>query len=164
MKRLIGIATTTALSAGLLLAQGPGFGWGAGQQGNPPADPEVRQERRLNFLGAALELTETQKQQAKVIFDGACQSAQAIQPLLQQAQQTLRDAAKANASASEIETLAAEVGKLMAQMRAIHANAFANFYQILTPVQREKLEAIQGAGMGAGLGHGFGGRGGPRWQ
>jgi Spy/CpxP family protein refolding chaperone len=127
--------------------------------GNPPADPQQMQERRLNFMGAYLDLTAAQKTQAKVIFDNAFNASQALQPLIQQAQLALHNAAKANASASQIDALAAETGKLMGQMRAIHAKAFAAFYQILTPVQREKLDKMHDSGRGGfgGPGGGFGG-------
>jgi len=113
-------------------------------------------ERRLDFLGAYLDLTDAQKQQARVIFDSAFQASQALRPLIQQTQLALHNAAKANAGASQIDALAAEAGKLMGQTRAIHAKAFAAFYQILTPVQREKLDKAQGSGMGGFGGHGAG--------
>ena len=128
--------------------------------GSQTADPQEMHERRLTFMATYLDLTEAQKQQATAIFDNAFKTSQTLQLLMQQAKLALQNAAKANAGASQIDALAAEVGKLMGQMRAVHAKAFAAFYQILTPVQREKLDKMHDSGMG-GLGGPGGGFGGP---
>lgn len=124
--------------------------------GAAPADPQVRQERRLNFMAAYLGLTDAQKEQAAAIFANAAKESEALRPLIQQAQLALRDGAKTNAS--NIDALAAEVGKLMGQMRAIHARAFGAFYQILTPDQQAKLDQMHDSCEGGcfGLGGGFG--------
>jgi Spy/CpxP family protein refolding chaperone len=163
--RFVKFLAAAALAAGSLYGQG-GMPGGRCGGGNCQGDPPAMQARHLNFLSTFLELTETQKQQATTIFESAAKAAQTLHPLLQQAQTALHDAAKANASPTQIDALAADAGKLMGQMRAIHVKAFAAFYQILTPVQREKFDKMHEAGPGAfgpgaglGPGAGFGGRG-----
>jgi Spy/CpxP family protein refolding chaperone len=55
----------------------------------------------------------------------------------------LNAAAKRNAPPEEINRLSQTVGTLQAQLAASRAQAFAQFYQILTQEQREKLDAAQ---------------------
>jgi Spy/CpxP family protein refolding chaperone len=150
---LLGFIAMAALSGGLLIGQGPMSGGRFGA-GNPQGDPQLMHERRLNFLTTYLELTAAQKEQAATIFETAAKTSQTLQPLLQQAQVNLHNAARMDPA--QIDALAAEAGKLMGQMRAIHAKAFSVFYQILTPLQREKLDKMRDSGWGGGGGLGGG--------
>jgi len=147
-----------------MYAQGPGSG--RGRQG-AQVDPQQMVSVRIDRMATMLGLTDTQKQQAKTIFDNAYKAAEGQRTLLTQAQQALMTAAKANQPASEIDKLAANVGSLVAGIRAADAKAFAAFYQILTPEQRTKLDQLCGSGMcgaggaGGGFGPGAGGGFGP---
>jgi Spy/CpxP family protein refolding chaperone len=150
-----------------MYAQGPGFGRGGAGIGPGRAgiqvDPQQMVALRIDRLATLLSLTDSQKQQATTIFDTAYKATEAQRTLLTQAQQALMTAAKANQAASEIDKLAANVGSLVAGIRATGAKAFAVFWQILTLEQRTKLDQLCGSGMcGAGgavggFGPGFGG-------
>ena len=149
--RLMAVATVTA---GLALAQGPGFPRG----GDAPGSPQDAQQRRLNFLATFLGLTDSQKEQAKSTFDAADQASQPVRDQLTQAHQALRDAVKTNKTDTQIDQLAAALGVLEGQMAAIQTKAHAKFYALLTPEQRDKLDQVPGPGGPGGPGGGFGGR------
>jgi len=156
--RFIGIIT---VSAGLLVAQGPGGPRGRGP-GQPPQgapgdrSPEQFQQRRLDFLTTVLGLTDSQKDQAKAIFDAAAQASQPLRDQLRQAHQALASASQAGKSDAEIDQLAATVGTLTGQTAAIQAKAQAKFYGILTPDQKDKLSKLPQRGPGGPGGPGFG--------
>jgi protein CpxP len=95
-------------------------------------------------MAARLNLTETQQQQAKTIFENARASSKPLVDQLRQVRQELREAAKANRPAAEIEALAARQGDLRGQLTAIHTQAFASFFATLTPEQKEKAEQLRG--------------------
>jgi Spy/CpxP family protein refolding chaperone len=151
--KYFGFIAAATLATGLLFAQVPGNARRFGPA-NAPGTLEERCEHRINFLALSLSLTDAQKEQARTIFQTACNQSEALQPFMQQTQQALRDAGKANASSSDIDALAAEVGKLMAQNRAIHTKALAAFYQILTPEQIEKFDQLHAGRMGGPGRHG----------
>jgi Spy/CpxP family protein refolding chaperone len=162
--RFSAFAAIAALSGALMYAQGPGFGRGgpgAGRgRGGAQVDPQQMVSLRVDRMATLLSLTDSQKQQATTIFDNAYKATEGQRTSLTQAQQALMTAAKANQPASEIDTLAADVGSLVAGMRATGAKAFAAFWQILTLEQRTKLDQLCGSGMcGAGM-RGAGGAGG----
>lgn len=93
----------------------------------------------MGRLGAELNLTDAQKQQAQSIFSAARQSAKPVQDQIKQARQALAAAVKSGAPDAEIDRLSNNLAPLMAQSTAIHTKAFAKFYGILTPDQKEKL-------------------------
>jgi len=165
--RFSALAAVAALSGALMYAQGPGFGRGGpgiGRgRGGALVDPQQMASLRVDRMATLLGLTDSQKQQATAIFDNAYQATEGQRTLLTQAQQALMTAAKANQAASEMDKLAANVGSLVAGIRATGAKAFAAFWQILTPEQRTKLDQLCGSGMcgaggaGGGFGPGFGG-------
>lgn len=149
-----------ALMAGLLPAQGPGFGLRgrAPQAGQSQTDPQQWMEWRISRMAAVLNLTETQKTQAKSIFEQAFTASQTLRTELQKAQDALAAAIKANRT-DQIGNLSASLGALSGKMRAIHATAYADFYNnVLTAAQREQVEKLGGGGMGMGFGR-RGGRG-----
>ena len=153
--RLAQIMAVAALAAGALLAQGPP----PPGPGGPPGDPQQREQRRLDMLATSLGLTDVQKAQTKTIFDASHQDAASLGQQLRQGQQALDDAAKTGQSAAEIDTLANSQGTVIGQLIAIQVKAFAQFYAILTPEQRQKADTLPGPwrGMMGGLGGaGFG--------
>jgi Spy/CpxP family protein refolding chaperone len=103
----------------------------------------------------ALGLTDDQKAQAQSIFRDQAQSMRGTGEQMRAAREALSNAVKQNASDAEIDKLAANLGNLMAQNTASSAKAMAKFYQILTPEQRQKLDAQMPRFMGSALrGHG----------
>jgi len=159
-KRLSAFAAVAAFSGALIYAQGPGFGRG---HGGTQVDPQQMASVRVDRMATLLSLTDSQKQQATSIFDASYKATEGQRTLLTQAQQALMAAAKAGQPASDIDKLAANVGSLIAGIRATGVKAFAAFWQILTPEQRTKLDQLCESGMcGAGsvrggFGRGFGG-------
>jgi Spy/CpxP family protein refolding chaperone len=89
----------------------------------------------------ALNLTPAQEQQAETIFGDARQKAQPIRQEMQQNREALTAAMKTNNTA-QIERLSAEQGNLKGKALAIHTEAMAKFYAILTPEQRTKADQM----------------------
>ena len=98
--------------------------------------------RRLDFLAGYLGLSDSQKTQAKAIFDAAEQAAQTALGQLASARDALRQAVKANKPDAELDRLAAAVGTLEGQLAAIHAKANARFYALLTTEQKQKYDEV----------------------
>ncbi len=111
---------------------------------------------RLDFLAGYLSLTDSQKSQAKTIFDAATTAAATADGQLTAAHDALTVAVKANRADSELDRLAAAVGMIHGQLEAMRAKALAKFYALLTAEQKTKYDA-----MGNRQGRGAG-RGGPR--
>lgn len=138
ISKFFGIATATALTAGLLLAQDPGVRAMRGKEGRPAA----RGERMRAFVAEYLDLTETQKAEAKSIFDAARQSAEPARQQARQIRQAMKDAVTGGKPESEIDRLAAQAGPVATQLAATRAKAMAKFWAILTPEQKEKAERL----------------------
>lgn len=99
---------------------------------------------RIDRLSQELNLTDTQKQQARTIFQSARTTAQPIREQMRKNHQALMQAAKSGQSSSQIQQLSAEQGKLVGKMAAIHTQAFGKFYHsVLTPEQRTKFDQLQ---------------------
>ena len=96
----------------------------------------------LEHIAQALNLTDSQKGQARTIFQQARQSAEPVRQELKQNRETLAAAAKAGKSESDIQNLANERGRLLGKLVAIRTVASAKFYQILTPQQRVKADQM----------------------
>ena len=93
MKRnLFQYAAVTALSAGMALAQAPATGRQPAPQRAPFTHPVFGHEQMMQ----ALNLTTSQKQQVKTIFDGARQKADPIRQEMRQNREALYAAEKAN--------------------------------------------------------------------
>jgi len=155
----IRIAALAVIALGTATAQGPGFGWRANSQANA----QSMSDWRLAHLAVLLNLTDVQKQQAKVIFDTAATASQALQPALLQARTDLHNAVK---TGKDIDKLSAALGALQGKLHAIQANAMSQFYNLLTTAQRQQFDSLGvgagpgGPGMGMGMGPGRGmGRG-----
>jgi len=132
------LAGITALAAGMALGQTA-----------PAQNPHPRGDRQfgpraggpgmiLDRLAADLNLTDSQKQQAQSIFSAARQSAEPVHTQLKAQRQALTAAVKSGSEA-EIDRVSNSLAPLMAQTTAIHTKAFAKFYAILTPEQKDKL-------------------------
>lgn len=123
------------------------------------ADDSTRipSSNRLDFLTGYLTLTDSQKAQAKTIFDAAATAVTTAQGQMTAAHDALNTAVKANRADAELDRLAAAVGTIHGQIEAIQAKATAKFYALLTAEQKTKYDALGTRG-----GIGGGGRGGPR--
>jgi Spy/CpxP family protein refolding chaperone len=97
----------------------------------------------LAKLTVALQLTDSQKTQAKGIFQDARQSTQPIRQQLQQERLSIRAAIEAGKSPQEVQQMASAEGNELAQLAGIRAATMAKFHAILTPDQQAKLTALQ---------------------
>ena len=137
MKRRSVIAALALLTALPVLSQG--FRGGAGN--------------RLDYLAGYLSLTDSQKPQAKIIFDAAATANETARGQFTAAQEALTAGVKANRTDAELDRLAAAVGLVQGQLAAINAKASAKFYALLTPEQKTKYDALGNRGGGGGPGH-----------
>jgi Spy/CpxP family protein refolding chaperone len=128
-------ATTTALATGMALAQTP-----AAPAPHAPNAVHNRPQMRER-MAQELNLTPAQREQAKAIFDRAKEQSRALRQQLKENREQLTAAVKSD-NRSEIRSLSAKEGQLRGQMLAIHSEAFAKFYQNLTPDQRAKADQI----------------------
>jgi Spy/CpxP family protein refolding chaperone len=145
-KQFIQFIATGALAAGMAFAQAsPAAPAPNGQYHTTPGTTQGQHQsfmqQRLARLSRELNLTDTQKAQARTIFGQARETAKPVREQLMQNRQALRAAVKANNSA-EIEQLATARGNLMGKMLAIHSEAAAKFYQTLSPEQRVKADQL----------------------
>lgn len=126
--------TTAALAVGLatvgIAAQDGHRGRGFGHHGG-----------MLGRAGAALNLTDTQKEFAKQLRADTRKQAEPIMAELRKNRQELADAVKSN-NAGAITTLSQRQGDLTAQLSALHAKSMASFYAQLTPEQKAKAEEM----------------------
>ena len=97
---------------------------------------------RLDFLTGYLSLTDSQKPQAKAIFDAEATAQATSQGQRTAAETALKAAIKLNASDSELDRLSATIGVIHGQGAAIHAKASAKFYALLTAEQKAKYDAL----------------------
>ena len=102
----------------------------------------------------ALNLTDTQKQQAKTILQSARQTAQPLAQQLKQDRAALTAAVEAGDSA-KIQQLSTEMGSLRGNVLGVRSLAMAKFYALLTPDQktkaeefRQKAQQVLGGGIG----------------
>jgi len=141
--RFMRYAAVAALASGMVFAQAPAST--NSQTQAPQARPGRRgfMQRHLQHLAQALNLSDSQKQQARTIFQQARESAQPVRQELKQNRESLASAAKANKSDAEIQKLSDEQGRLLGHLVAIRTEASAKFYQILTPEQRSKADQMR---------------------
>jgi Spy/CpxP family protein refolding chaperone len=99
-------------------------------------------DRQLEHVAHVLGLTDSQKEQARVILRNARESSQPLQQELRQNRERLTAAAK-SASEPDIQRLATEQGRLLGQLVAIRTRALAKFYQTLSPEQRVKCDELR---------------------
>ena len=133
-------AAAATLAAGIVFAQAP--------TGNSQPGASTQRGRggfkrwNLEHIAQALNLTDSQKEQARTIFQQARQSAEPVRQELRKNHETLAAAAKAGKSESDIQNLANERGRLLGKLVAIRTVASAKFYQMLTPEQRVKADQM----------------------
>ena len=137
-KTLTTFAAAAAMAAGLAFAQTPE---GAPNQTPAPAHTPSRRAAVRQRLMQALNLTDSQKQQAKTIFQQARETTKPIREQLKQNREALTAAVKAG-NAGQIQQISTARGALLSQMVAAHAQARAQFYKLLTPEQKTKADRI----------------------
>jgi Spy/CpxP family protein refolding chaperone len=156
MKRqLVKLAAAGSLAAGMIFAQAQTVQPPAGQANQPQNKQAQSGKAHRNWNGArnvrmaghqrmmaALNLTETQKAQAKTIFSSARGQSKPVRAELRQNREAVAAAVKAD-NRAQIEKLSSERGKLMAKLSATRGEAMASFYKTLTPEQRAKADQIQ---------------------
>ncbi len=102
----------------------------------------ITEEDTINLFTTLLDLNDTQKKQLGTILDSAVQAAVPIQEKLDQAKQSLFEAAKAGKSDAEIDKLAEEQATLSSQFVALQARSFAHVCGMLTGDQRAKVDSF----------------------
>jgi Spy/CpxP family protein refolding chaperone len=141
-KKVLVVAAIASVLAATVLAQVPHFRHRAGMHA---------------LIAGHLDLTDTQKTDAKAIFGAARESARPLVEQLKEGHEAMRDAIKAGSSDQELQALADQQGIMIGQVAGIYAKAFAKFYASLNPEQKEKAEELHDHFKGF-RGHGFGGR------
>ena len=126
-KLFIGMVATLVVVAATLLASGPRFCNRAGMH---------------TLIGGYLDLTESQKAEAEMMFKSAHESAEPFVTQLKQGHEVLVDAIKAGKSEQELGQLTDQQGALVGKVGQIYATAFARFYTTLTPEQKDKAEEL----------------------
>jgi Spy/CpxP family protein refolding chaperone len=89
----------------------------------------------------ALNLTDSQKQQAKAIFQQTRETTKPIADQLKQNHEALTAAIKAN-NVAQIDSLSAQQGTLRGQLLAARSEGRAKFYALLTPDQKAKADQM----------------------
>lgn len=132
-------------AAGILFAQNPASGPQPGAINNHEWRPgsSMRGHFDVDRVAQALNLTDAQKAQAQTIFQQAKMSAEPIRQELRQNREKLSAAAKMSNNEADIQKLATEQGRLLGKLIAIHTEARAKFYQMLTPEQRVKDDQLR---------------------
>ena len=129
LNRRLLTATMILVAALPMMAQGPRGGRGGSNS--------------LDYLAGYLTLTDSQKAQAKTIFDAANTASETSRGQLTGVHDALQAAVKANKPDAELDGLAAAVGVVEGQMAGIRAKASAKFYALLTAEQQTKFDALQ---------------------
>ncbi len=126
------VGAALMLSAGLVLAQGPGMG--RGMMG--PGGPGFGMGHGLKFLTAALDLTSDQVTQAQTIFSSLRTQNQSVMQQIRSQHQAIEKAIEAGQTPAQITALAQALGPLEAQAATNNALAQAQFWALLTPQQK----------------------------
>src|SRR5262249_11428219 len=110
------------------------------QTPNSSQETPRRHGRMAQRMMDRLELSESQKQQAKTLFEQSAASARPLREQLKKNREALAAAIKANDHA-QIQQLSSQQGQLRGQLLSIRADTRAKFLATLTPEQRTKLES-----------------------
>lgn len=101
--------------------------------------------RHFHRGGALMQvLTDSQKAQAKTIFQQARQTAKPIRQQLMANRKSLQ-AAVQSGNTAQIQKLSVAEGSEIGQLMAIHSSAFSQVYQNLNLEQKQKLAELQQA-------------------
>src|SRR5215472_15625895 len=136
-KRMIPFAAAT-LAAGLAFAQTPTT---PPTTSNRPASSHLRRAEMHERMMRELNLSASQKEKAKTIFDQARDQAKPLREQLRQDREAMEAAVKADDTA-KIRTLAGKVGKTQGELTAIRSESMAKFYATLTPEQKAKADQL----------------------
>lgn len=127
--RLIGAG---ALMAGMMFAQTAPTGTATPNEGG-------RGTRMLNRVTQALNLTSDQQSQFQQIMANFRQTAQPIRQQLRTDRKALMSAARTNPNA-DLSAQASAVSRDMTQLTVARAQAFGQFYGILSPAQKQQVD------------------------
>jgi len=122
--------------------------------------PAIGQSDPVAYWTSTLGLDAGQQASVKTILADQESATNALKSSLDQALATLTAAAKANSVDSQIDRLSAELGAIFAQAVAVQAKAYARFYALLTPDQKQRFDKLTELPPGA-LFSAFGSVGGP---
>ena len=143
LKRFLAVPALLALAAGLTLSQtAPPEGRGHGGPGG-----------QINMLAQRLNLSADQQAQAKIIFEQMSTAAAPFHEQMKSLRSEIAAAVKANDQA-KLTQLATTLGTLTGQAEALHLQAQAKFYALLTPAQQAQFETMMG-GRGMDMGPGM---------
>ena len=120
------------LGAGILAAQ-------TTPPANTPEHAHHSRAQMMQKLTSDLNLTADQQAQAKQIFEQSWQQRKALAPKLSEERGAVLNAIKTDNIAG-IDQLIQANSRLNAQAAAIHAKAMAQFYAILNPQQKAKMD------------------------
>jgi len=98
--------------------------------------------QRYNYIAGYLNLTDSQKEQVKAIFNGTAAVRDEGQGRMRSAREALYEAIKNNRGDQEIEQLAAVIGALHGQGEAGKAKQRRRLYSLLTDEQKKKFETL----------------------
>src|SRR5579872_949503 len=106
---------------------------------------ETHHPRHFRRNGALMQvLNDSQKAQAKTIFQQARESAKPIRQQLMETRKSLK-AAVQSGNTDQIGKLSATEGNEMGQLMAVRSSALSKVYQTLSPDQKQKLSELQQA-------------------
>lgn len=167
MKKRILVPTLVvgALLTGSLVLAGPG-GHGRGDCGGKGGGPgemtfeqhEERMDRKLEMMGAVLDLTSEQKSQLETLFNQQYQDKQELRDQMHASREAMHEARNAKTfNEADFRAKAAKQAELKTEMMVAHAKLKQQVYALLTPEQQEKADTLGGlmGGRGKGGHHGF---------
>jgi len=106
---------------------------------------EAQNPRHFRRGGALMQvLNDSQKAQAKTVFQQARESAKPIRQQLMETRKSMR-AAVQSGNTDQIQKLSATEGNEIGQLMAVRSSAFSKVYQTLSPEQKQKLSELQQA-------------------
>jgi len=106
---------------------------------------EMQSIRHFHRGGVLMQvMTDSQKAQAKSIFQQARQSAKPVRQQLMETRKSLR-AAIQSGNTDQINQLSATEGNELGQLMAVRSSAFSKVYQTLTADQKQKLSELEQA-------------------
>lgn len=153
---ILGLTAAAALAFGTLAAQaapqqqGPPSGehrhWGMRGQGT--GQGQGPGHRFGMFMANSLNLTDDQKTQAKAIFKSGFDQSKPLLDQMKANRQAINQAVETDQTAN-LQSLTAAQGQLAGQLALIRANAFGQFYKLLTPDQQAKLKDLENKRHGA---------------
>jgi Spy/CpxP family protein refolding chaperone len=148
--RLLPLLSATAAA---MMAQTPtvrtmtSFGTGVVLPSFLPAAPPPMDAAA--YWSAYLGLDAAQQATVKSILSDQQNSIDSLKANLEQAHIALGAAANAASADPQIDNLAANLGAVYTQAVAAQAKAYAKFYALLTPAQKQKLDSLTAGGGGA---------------